>query len=41
MEEGHGSDRAQQSRWNFPEGGDPLGRDLDGEYRSLNWNSRV
>jgi hypothetical protein len=25
-------------RWNSPEGGDPLGRDLDGEQRSLDWD---
>jgi hypothetical protein len=32
---------AQQSMWNCPEGGDPLGRDIDGEQRSLNFDSRV
>src|SRR5262249_38435728 len=26
------SGRAQRSRWNCSEGGDPLGRDLDGEH---------
>jgi len=41
MEEELGSDRSAGVKVEVPEEGPAQRADLDGEYRSLNWDSRV